>query len=110
MHCEKRLNLGSIGHGSVLVVADDGHVEERLEDSELRREQPIDGCQWDVGGLADRFDRCRSVATLEEQVVCRLYDSGSRQARSGLVRLDRRWWTACHDFETSAPEMIVILS
>jgi hypothetical protein len=82
---EERADLWPVGHRDVLVVADDGHVEQGLEDPVLGREQAVHRRRRDVGQLADRLDGRRPVAPFEEQAARRLDDRGPRQARPRLV-------------------------
>ena len=82
---DERSDLGSLGHRDGLVVADDRHVEQRLEDPVLRREESVHGRGGDGRLLADGLDGGRPVPALEEQAARRVHHGGSRQARPGLV-------------------------
>ena len=87
---EERGDLGPLLHRQCLVVAGDGHVEQGLEDPELRGEQSVHGRRWDVRAVADGVDRRRLVAALEEQGPscvdhCSAGETGAGLAPAALV-------------------------
>ena len=82
---EERSNVWAIRQRHRLVVTDDRHVEDGLEDPALRREQPVHGGWRHVGEGADGIDRRGPVAAFEEQGPGGVDDRGPRQAGPGLA-------------------------
>ena len=89
-----------------LIVAGDGHVEQCLEDPELRGEQPVHGRRGHVGAVADGVDRRRLVAALEEEVPGCVDDGSAGETGAGLAALD----TDGHRSDTNTVESRVKLS
>ena len=110
---EERGHLRPFLQRQRLIVAGDGHVEQGLEDPELRGEQSIHGRCWHVGVVADGVDGRRRVPAFEEEHPGRVDhrsagESGTSLAPSiiGRVPLD----SARHESDTNTLELRVILS
>ena len=82
---EQRSHLRSLRHRNVLVVADDGDVEECLQDPVLGGEQSVHRRHGDVGPLTDGVHGGGPVAALEEQRGRCVDHRRARQPRPRLV-------------------------
>src|SRR6185295_11979136 len=85
---EEGLDVGTVGHGNVVVVPGNGDIEERLEDAALGREQPVHGGGRYVGERADGVDRRGPITTFQEQLACRVDDRGPSESGAGLTAVD----------------------
>ncbi len=84
---EKRTDVGPVIQRDGLVVTGYGDVEQRLEDPQFGREQPVHRRGRDIRQVADGLDRRSGIAAFEEQRPCGLHDRGTSQAGPGLAAL-----------------------
>src|SRR5581483_1360044 len=93
-------------------VTADRDVEHRLEDPELRREQPVHRRRGRVRAVADRLHGRGGIPALEEQLSGRVDNGRVRTAGSGLenacgaIALD----ITSHECESSTLKTRAILS
>ena len=111
---EKHTDVGPVIQRDGLVVTGYGDIEQRLEDPQFGREQPVHRRGWDIRQVADGLDRRSGIAAFEEQRSCGLHDRGTSQAGPGLAALAVTRaalpGSSSHKFESTTSELRVLLS